>query len=1218
MPDEQNKCAALVLYEPQALTVSERLMARAERKRAELRESLERGEVAEPISLTAVLVSVAISASLSAASYFLQRAFAPKPKPIEQGRMSGTLVIQSGLGVMVNEIYGGDPGDGYGGVWVAPTVLWTSGIRLHRNVSRQQVGGGKGPHPQTQEVIDITYDMDLALLWGRGPLRLLKGKANNESIFDLYGAVSNYEGESSSNTFAGSHAFDTDNNDASGGQDVALNHNGSVQFNSVQSNGAATRQATFRYRTADNSTLSVEITTNGSAQTVSFTGTAGIFRDKTIALTLIDGANVIKVKNLDATHVLAIDRLYLFPGHTSDAAGTGIFDASVSADSDYDHEEPPDPQPDYLPPVSRFRGDGETDEFGAVSGTLLHGSNAQVTVNQGNDVQLPDPTMQAALDAQYGPNSTPAFRGKCWEMDTGFYLTRWQNAFPNRTGLLEHLVIKNISQLSAHFGDRVSIDSADYNFTYLADFALRGLRITGRRFKPSEPLGQCAQWFNVYYAEEEGVLVGRARSSVVVDEITDADVGWSESEGEDAILPPVNVTEPSETSIPRIFDVKYPSLDREGEAGLETDVRQIIDSEERQSLEVEITATSDEARAVAQRELYQADTEKPVKFSAPWTYLWWNVGNVVPVTLADGFSYQVELTKITGGIGVLECEGVLIDESLFTQPVNTNPGTFEPPPIPIPAMTIVALMDTPLLRDVDETLNNGAVFYACGVPRTNTGQAFPGFSLYRSKVGWERVADFTLPATMGKIVSYTALSSDAGSFDRVGEFIIDLYGTTATLESASEDDVLAGANPALFGDLVSQFADAERIGGHPNRWRVSTLLNGRRGTESHIADTFTNKRFVLLNEAVQAIPINLADLNIEYSYRAVTVGQSLDDAAATTFTWTGKSLHPLSISNPRGFRDSGGDLLIEFEGRSRVGGGIRSYQAGATNEEREIYKAQILNGGSTTLPNGRERILTIIPGMQQAAILLSSGNNFAGVTHNSLIPFPDARTARTYQEIHGPENFIEAGLRLYTPGASFVAFGLQQVGGTWKGLTVALLADQASGGIGSTLAADATIPYLVLFETFGPSLGPFNQRLRVYEYGSQIFSASSDSGAGDYDEAFGWSYPGTLTGFFRVRFNFVGSSVRIQKAHTANVPLVTIATGARAAEFPYFGVAANPGVNGEDEVSAVALTTFPFPKTIYAASQQVEDFGSAQSAIEMDIWQESAVVGSGEKTRVTL
>src|SRR6185369_6356416 len=125
-------------------------------------------------------------------------------------------------------------------------------------------------------------------------------------------------------------------------------------------------------------------------------------------------------------------------------------------------------------------------------------------------------------------------------------------------------------------------------------------------------------------------------------------------------------------------------------------------------------------------------------------------------------------------------------------------------------------------------------------------------------------------------------------------------------------------NFALCGNMLLQFVTATQVGGFPNRWTISTLMNGLRGTDNYVIDNFSNQRFVLIDGAVKFVSAIIADLNNSQSYRAVSVGQSLGDAATVTFAWTGRTLRPPAPANVRGTRDSQGNLLIEWTRRARI------------------------------------------------------------------------------------------------------------------------------------------------------------------------------------------------------------------------------------------------------------------------------------------------------------
>lgn len=1204
---EQND--KLIKYEPDYIEGEIVRESYFERKKRELVESLLGRKVQEPISMTALLTSLAISAATTGASYLLSRAFAPKPKPIEKGRTTGQLVISSQLGVLISEAYFGDPGDGLGGTWLPAIVISLSPISKQVNVSRQEVGGGKGGGRQTQEVQEIVYYFPyLALMYGRGSLRALRLKANSDVIFDLYGQVSTYEGESAS-----SYTGTTQVNPyeaASGGYEVTLGPSGTVQWDTVQSNGAATRQLTFRYRTDESTPMPIEYTVNGGAAVpITLPTTNESFMRHTISVALVDGLNTFKIQNKHLTKNLGIDSIYCFPGHTDKP--TGVLDPTTIPDDPYDPATPEDPTLPYERPYERFSAEASMDEYATQTGTLIHAG--QFAFYEGNYEQLPDPTMQAAIDALYGADSTPAYRGRAIEVDTVFYLTRWGNAIPNRTGLFENVIIRTLEQFCNDRCIRVGI--GDYDFSDFEEILPRGLRMLGQRYEAREHMTHAETLFNIYFTEEDFKIKGKLQTGTSVATLTDEDFGWIEGDELPEDLLSFDITEPDATRLPKRVEIKHLSLDREGDPGLQGYGRHETVGVETETLDYsDWTFVNDEAQEIAQRVTYQRYVEKPVRFNLSWKYLWLIAGQVITANLASGYSYKVQVDKIAGGVGVLECEGHLVDVPVFTQPVSTGSGEFGIPTSPIPAMTILALLDIPL-RDKDETENNGYGQYIGGTPRTNSGQVWTGYSAHINDSGWQKIADGTLPATIGVIVSFAGLLTTTTGWDYSGEIVFDVYHTdtfSPVLESVSVDDIAPDQNILAIstpdGEILTQFANAEQVSA--NRWKVTTLRHGLKGTEHLVESYEVGRRVVHLNEAIQFVPMNISRLNKPYDYTAPSFGQSLDDTAVLEdVVWTGVGKKPLSpvIYTPA-LRDSEGDLLIEPFGRTRIGGGFISGQFGAINEEKLVYKAQPLDAGSPILPNGRERVMTFEPGMPIAAFLKSSSGDFTGVTQNSFQPATPL-SARSMQEIPGAGNYMEGVMRYGFLGES-VAFGLQAIGGP-----VALQASDLSDfySPGGTVAGTFAMPYLVLIESI--TFGGFNgNRMHVFEYGTRVFSASSLASQPDYDADFGWLSTGDI---FRVRFNFIGSTVRIQKTHTLAVPYTTIYTGTRAAQYPMFGFCAAGG-DSNSGVLSITMTTLPFAKTIYSHAQQEEDFGSVQSSVEFDVWQWSPTVGDGKKLRITL
>lgn len=1031
------------------------------RKRREMEEAIESGAVAEPFSMTALLVSLAVSAATTAASYLITRAFAPKPQPLERGKFVGDLLMSSEMGVMIPEIYGGAPGDNLGGLPVGGTIIWTSGIRKHTTVTRQPTGGGKmgGGGGSTQEVREITYDLDIATMWCRGPALVRKEWANADEIYQ-----------------------------------------------------------------------------------------------------------------------------YVAPA----GEGSGVFDPLIPIDDPYDPELPPDPALDYDRPIDRHRGNLVVGGQNQRTGTLLQGAYSSVAIYPGNTTQLVDSTIQAAVDALYGANSTPAYRNRCYTRHANFSLSRWGGVMPNLRAVVEHETLKTLDVICAHWCTRVGILAADYSFTNLSAVTSRGIMISGRRYQPSEVMdGLLKDFYNVIFCEPEGVITGYVRGTTPSVTIDDSEIGWLDTdEIPDGPMPEIDTSEPDATKLPRRVDVKFIDPEKDWQPNTQGESRQITDGEESQVLEVQVCAKASEARQVAARKLYQAYVERPHRFTLSWQYLYLYPGYQIITTRDEGFTYRMELTSIRGGIGVLECEAVDLEPATYAPPVTGAGGQgFEVPPLPVPAMTICALMDVPLLRDKDETINNGSVFYACGTPRTNdTDQVYQGFSLYVNKVGWERIADFTLPATMGRLRSFTALTTitDTSVFDNTSTVTVDLYGTTQILASASEEDVYNGQNAALLGDEVIQFRTATRDGAGPNRWILSGLLRARRATDLETATHVVNERFILLNEAVQPVPINLQDLDQEREYKAVTVGQSLDDAATVDFVWTGKSLQGPTAANFRSDEDSSGNRLIEFEHRVRFGGGLRDFRQPIIGEEQLKFQLRLYTTNwAAPLPN--ERVMDIIPGMTLAAALVSSGaitstgKSFTGVTDNTLTS--TTVLAASLQTITQTGNHVEAGLEYNTSFGGYAELSIVSAQRDWRGME--LLADRL---------------FTVRLQGAGD---PVVGTLYIYRAGTLVYT-----------------HPTAVSSGARIKIVFSGTEIRFhlnggdEPVHRddflgSNFPVRVLADTALS------------GGLGGGTVRKILIKSSPHLKTIYAASQRVIDYGSSSAVAYGKLYQISALVGKGQELLVT-
>lgn len=199
---------------------------------------------------------------------------------------------------------------------------------------------------------------------------------------------------------------------------------------------------------------------------------------------------------------------------------------------------------------------------------------------------------------------------------------------------------------------------------------------------------------------------------------------------------------------------------------------------------------------------------------------------------------------------------------------------------------------------------------------------------------WTAAGATALPAVMGVV---------AAADDDMLEVV--LMRDDVALEEADAGRLDAGANLALVGDELVQFAHAAPLDDQPDaaRWRLTGLRPGRRGTEVGVHGA--GDRFVLLGQdTVRGIDLPLAVLGREVRVMATGVGDTAGPAAARMVV-AGASVLPPAPEGAAWSRDAAGDVAISWTRRSRLSGRSAA-DAAPLVEEREAYRVTAtLNGG---------------------------------------------------------------------------------------------------------------------------------------------------------------------------------------------------------------------------------------------------------------------------------
>lgn len=166
---------------------------------------------------------------------------------------------------------------------------------------------------------------------------------------------------------------------------------------------------------------------------------------------------------------------------------------------------------------------------------------------------------------------------------------------------------------------------------------------------------------------------------------------------------------------------------------------------------------------------------------------------------------------------------------------------------------------------------------------------------------------------------------------------IELLAERDWLEPRSEAAVLGGANLALLGDELVQFAQVEALA--PRRFRLSRLLRGRRGTEGAADHHAIGERFVLV-DTTRMLPLDLSLDWLGRAGQAKPAGNGDTEATPTSFVLLGNALRPLSPVHLCLRRD-GGDLRLSWIRRSRAGFAWLDFVDAPLAEEREAYRVQV-------------------------------------------------------------------------------------------------------------------------------------------------------------------------------------------------------------------------------------------------------------------------------------
>lgn len=215
----------------------------------------------------------------------------------------------------------------------------------------------------------------------------------------------------------------------------------------------------------------------------------------------------------------------------------------------------------------------------------------------------------------------------------------------------------------------------------------------------------------------------------------------------------------------------------------------------------------------------------------------------------------------------------------------------------------------------------------------------------------------TAPGVMGVVVGGLA-AGPVAAWDGFTTLEVELLSDAMWLEGLPAAAVLQGGNLAMVGDELLQFADAEALG--PRRFRLRTLLRGRRGTEWAVAGHAAGEPFVMVGAgAGLALDVGVDAIGRSLAVRAMGAGD--DGTVVRDLTVTGRALQPLAPAHLV-LSQVGGDVHARWTRRSRAGFSWLDFADAPLAEEREAYEVVVRSASEE-----RRRVRTTAAALVYAA-----------------------------------------------------------------------------------------------------------------------------------------------------------------------------------------------------------------------------------------------------------
>ncbi len=550
----------------------------------------------------------------------------------------------------------------------------------------------------------------------------------------------------------------------------------------------------------------------------------------------------------------------------------------------------------------------------------------------------PDPLM-AAVD---GADETPDHRGSFFVVFERLALE--SNAIPSITFEYEQNPDTSLGQAISYALDRV-MDTSEYDVSQLP-FCFKGLFTSGYQ-TTADILAPMLMTYAVNVQEGDGKLVFSPRSSDVVVDIDPDDLAASGGDG-DTSNHPIRYNDTNDYDMPDVVVVRYVNANDNLQQGSVTVKRRVSTARNGMVVDVPLTLTPIEAKALAYEILWTVWAERQtVELSLPPKYIDIREGDVIRVRgerllvreYAEGANYEVRISGSRFQPHIYRnLSDTLIDDS--------GSSAYRPP------ATVGDVWDGPALAE-DHTGKIGIYAAMCAEDADalwKGGQVWSGTTTLSSIGTTPQEAYFGF-TTGGLDVGPTEFPDTRNQ--------LDFKLTNGSVSACTEDEFIAGLNVLAVKTSTGEyeyigFKNVELLG--DNEYRVSRLIRGMRGTEHLVGKHLPAGAEVIVLSAGTSklvfIEQGSAVLGVTTDYKLVAVEGLVGDYDAITRTTNGLTMRPFSPTNLQGYWDPDSspayDFVLSWDRRGKKFASPFGPAGGALSpdESPETYVVEFRFGGA--------------------------------------------------------------------------------------------------------------------------------------------------------------------------------------------------------------------------------------------------------------------------------